>query len=452
MENTMKKNPITEGVIWKQMLLFCIPIMVGTLFQQLYNIVDVIVVGRFVSTKALACVGGSSGMMINLFVGFFTGMTSGVTVIVARYFGAADWWHLNEGIHTSVAIAIIGGVLFGVLGVAFAPLLLQFLGTPNELMNGSLLYLRIYFIGILFTFLFNTGSAILRALGDAKQPLYYLMICCFVNIVLDVLLVVVFHLGIAGVAIATVTAQAVSSYMVLHALQHLNVEFRVKWKQIKFHKQLFFEIIRIGLPAGIQSVMNSLSGMIMTSAVNSLETIAVAGNTAYAKLDGIYWMVSNAFSVSIATFVAQNLGAKKFDRVKQSIVSCMILDFVLSSGLSVFFFSTSQFLLHLFTNDSFVIDQALQVMKAIAPYYWIVPIYEVLASSLRGMNDVFVCMIINIIGLCGVRAAWIFFLIKHPSSIYQIIISCPVSWIFTAICTTLYFIYNFPRLMKKLRI
>lgn len=452
MENTMKKNPITEGVIWKQMLLFCIPIMAGTLFQQLYNIVDVIVVGRFVSTKALACVGGSSGMMINLFVGFFTGMTSGVTVIVARYFGAADWRHLNEGIHTSVAIAIIGGVLFGVLGVAFAPLLLQFLGTPNELMNGSLLYLRIYFIGILFTFLFNTGSAILRALGDAKQPLYYLMICCFVNIVLDVLLVVVFHLGIAGVAIATVTAQAVSSCMVLHALQHLNVEFRVKLKQIKFHKQLFFEIIRIGLPAGIQSVMNSLSGMIMTSAVNSLGTIAIAGNTAYAKLDGIYWMVSNAFSVSIATFVAQNLGAKKFDRVKQSIVSCMILDFVLSSGLSVFFFSTSQFLLHLFTNDSLVIDQALQVMKAIAPYYWIVPIYEVLASSLRGMNDVFVCMIINIIGLCGVRAAWIFFLIKHPSSIYQIIISCPVSWIFTAVCTTLYFIYNFPRLMKKLRI
>ncbi len=452
MENTMKKNPITEGVIWKQMLLFCIPIMAGTLFQQLYNIVDVIVVGRFVSTKALACVGGSSGMMINLFVGFFTGMTSGVTVIVARYFGAADWRHLNEGIHTSVAIAIIGGVLFGVLGVTFAPLLLQFLGTPNELMNGSLLYLRIYFTGILFTFLFNTGSAILRALGDAKQPLYYLMICCFVNIVLDVLLVVVFHLGIAGVAIATVTAQAVSSCMVLHALQHLNVEFRVKWKQIKFHKQLFFEIIRIGLPAGIQSVMNSLSGMIMTSAVNSLGTIAVAGNTAYAKLDGIYWMVSNAFSVSIATFVAQNLGAKKFDRVKQSIVSCMILDFVLSSGLSVFFFATSQFLLHLFTNDSFVIDQALQVMKAIAPYYWIVSIYEVLASSLRGMNDVFVCMIINIIGLCGVRAAWIFFLIKHPSNIYQIIISCPVSWIFTAICTTLYFIYNFPRLMKKLRI
>lgn len=448
MENTMKKNPITEGVIWKQMLLFCIPIMAGPLFQQLYNIVDVIVVGRFVSTKALACVGGSSGMMINLFVGFFTGMTSGVTVIVARYFGAADWRHLSEGIHTSVAIAIIGGVLFGVLGVAFAPLLLQFLETPNELMNGSLLYLRIYFIGILFTFLFNTGSAILRALGDAKQPLYYLMICCFVNIVLDVLLVVVFHLGIAGVAIATVTAQAVSSCMVLRALQHLNVEFRVKWKQIKFHKQLFFEIIRIGLPAGIQSVMNSLSGMIMTSAVNSLGTIAVAGNTAYAKLDGIYWMVSNAFLVSIATFVAQNLGAKKFDRVKQSIVSCMILDFVLSSGLSVFFFSTSQFLLHLFTNDSFVIDQALQVMKAIAPYYWIVPIYEVLASSLRGMNDVFVCMIINIIGLCGVRAAWIFFLIKHPSNIYQIIISCPVSWIFTAVCTTLYFIYNFPRLMK----
>ena len=450
MENTIKKNPITEGVIWKQMLLFCVPIMIGTLFQQLYNAVDVIVVGKFVSTEALACVGGSSGMMINLFVGFFVGMTSGVTVVVARYFGANDFKSLKIGLHTSVWISIVGGILFGILGVLFAPFLLNLLGTPSELMSGSLLYLRIYFVGIIFTFLFNTGSAVLRALGDSKRPLYYLMICCFVNIVLDVLLVVVFHLGIAGVAIATVTAQAVSSIFVIHAMKHLEVQFRLRWNEVKFDKKSFIEIIKIGLPAGFQSVMNSLSGMIMASAVNSLGTIAVAGNTAYSKLDGIYWMVSNAFSVSIATFVSQNLGANKKKRVFESIWVCLLLDLVLSGGLSLFFFFTSQYLLYLFTSDPLVVEQALYVMKAIAPYYALVPLYEVLASALRGMDDVFVPVVINIIGLCGIRAGYILLFQSHPSNIYDVIISCPISWIFTAVCTIAYFLIRLPKIKKTI--
>ena len=203
-------------------------------------------------------------------------------------------------------------------------------------------------------------------------------------------------------------------------------------------------MLKIGLPAGVQSVMNSLSGMIMTSAVNSLGTIAVAGNTAYAKLDGIYWMVSNAFAVAIATFVAQNLGANKMKRVHQSIRVCLALDLFLSGCISLFFFTTSKYLLYLFTNDSSVVEQALLVMKAIAPYYALVPIYEVLSSALRGLDDVFIPMVINIIGLCGVRAFYVL-MQSNPTSIYQIIISCPISWVFTALITLGYYLIRIQR-------
>lgn len=437
-------NSITTGILWKEMLLFCIPIMIGTLFQQLYNAVDVIVVGKFVSTTALACVGGSSGMMINLFVGFFVGMTSGVTVVIAKKFGAQDYTSLQEALHTSIALSIMGGIVFSFLGILFAPSMLKLLGTPIDLMEGSLLYLRIYFLGLTFTFLFNTGSAILRALGDSKRPLYYLMICCIVNIILDILFVVVFKFGIAGVAIATSVAQACSAFLVLSTLTKLDIHYRLSWNQVCFHKFVLKDMLKIGLPAGVQSVMNSLSGMIMTSAVNSLGTIAVAGNTAYAKLDGIYWMVSNAFAVAIATFVAQNLGANKMKRVHQSIRVCLALDLFLSGCISLFFFTTSKYLLYLFTNDSSVVEQALLVMKAIAPYYALVPIYEVLSSALRGLDDVFIPMVINIIGLCGVRAFYVL-MQSNPTSIYQIIISCPISWVFTALITLGYYLIRIQR-------
>ena len=437
-------NSIITGVLWKEMLLFCIPIMIGTLFQQLYNAVDIIVVGKFVSTTALACVGGSSGMIINLFVGFFVGMTSGVTVVIAKLFGAKNYISLKEALHTSIALSILGGIAFSILGILFAPGMLKLLGTPIDLMEGSLLYLRIYFLGLTFTFLFNTGSAILRALGDSKRPLYYLMICCIVNIALDILLVVVFKLGIAGVAIATSVAQACSAFLVLNTLMKLDLNYQLNWKLVHLHKTVLKDMLKIGLLAGIQSVMNSLSGMIMTSSVNTLGTIAVAGNTAYAKLDGIYWMVSNAFAVAIATFVAQNLGANKLKRVHQSIRVCIVLDLFLSGCISLFFYTTSKYLLYLFTNDPNVVEQALLVMKAIAPYYALVPIYEVLASALRGLDDVFIPMIINIVGLCGVRAFYIL-MQSHPTSIYQIIISCPISWIFTAIVTLVYYLIRSQR-------
>lgn len=264
-----------------------------------------------------------------------------------------------------------------------------------------------------------------------------MILCCFINIALDIVLVVIFPLGITGVAIATTFSQFISSIYALRALTKFDEAYKLNIKSLKIHPYFFKEIIQIGFPAAVQSLMNSFSGMIMTNAINSLGTFAIAGNTAYIKLDGIYWMVSNAFSVTISTFVAQNIGAKQWHRAKESVKTCLLMDISISAVISLLFFFSSNTLLYLFTNDNRVIEQALLVMKAIAPYYVIVPFYEILASALRGMNITIIPTIINILGLCGIRAIYI--LCQSFTNIYDIIISCPISWVCTAILTILYY-------------
>lgn len=442
----IRKNQITEGKIWKQLLFFCFPIILGTLFQQLYNAVDVIVVGQFVGTEALASVGGSSSQIINLEVNFFVGISSGATVVVSRFSGAEDKESLNRAIHTSVGIAVIAGVFLSFIGICFTSQMLEFMQTPKEILADSILYLRIYFSGILFVLLYNIGSSILRAMGDSKRPLYYLIVCSIVNVILDLVLVIVFHMGVSGVAIATVTAQIISACLVMKALMHLDASYYFNFTKMHFYKETCSSIIYIGLPTGIQSFMNSISSIIMASAINMLGTNAVAGNTAYAKLDGIFWMISGAFSVAIATFVGQNYGAKKYKRMKQSIWVCLGMDILLSAGLSFLFLALGPVLLYLFTSDEMVIEQGMEVMKAIAPYYVIVAFYEVLTSALRGMTDVIVPMVMNIVGLCVVRIVWVLVAVPHFSDLYHIILSCPISWIITSVMILIYFTYRYKKI------
>lgn len=438
-QSKVMKNQITEGVIWKQLLVFCFPIILGTLFQQMYNAADVIVVGHFVGKEALACVGGSSGTVINLVVGFFVGLSSGATVIVSRAYGAGKTAELDKAVHASMALSVAGSMILMVAGFIWAPKVLEMMDTPQEVVEGSLVYLRIYFAGILFVFIYNIGSAILRAMGDSRKPLYYLIVCCVINILLDVILVVVFRMGVAGVAIATVTAQAISAALTVRALMRLDVAYCLKLHKIRFHREVLFSIIWIGLPAGFQSVMNSISGIIMQAAVNGLGTDAVAGNTAYAKLDAIFWMISGAFSVSIATFVGQNYGAGKYERMRRSVWVCLGLDVLVSGGLSVLFMTCGRYLLYLFTADADVINSGLEVLRAIAPYYVLVAFYEIFTSALRGMGDVVVPMVMNILGLCMVRILWIVFAVPHFPDLYHIILSCPVSWAVTAAIFIVYY-------------
>lgn len=433
------KNPIVEGNIWKELIKFCIPIMLGTLFQQLYNAVDVIVIGHFAGTVALASVGGASGTLIYMIVGLFTGLTSGMTVVVARFCGSGEYNRVKRTIKVSVVMSLVLGIVFGAIGIIFSGRMLILLNTPETILESASLYLNIYFGGIVFVLLFNAGSAILRALGDSKTPLHYLIVCSISNVILDLILVVGFRLGVAGVGIATVISQAISAFLVINKLRILNPEYSLTFVPERLGFDELRQIIYIGFPASVMALMNSLSGMVMQSAVNRFGEYAVAGNTSYAKLDGIFWMVSAGVGVAVSTFVGQNYGAKLLDRVKETIKVSIIQYMVIAGIMSVIFYFTSKYLLYMFTSDEKVIEQALLVMKAIAPYYMLVPIYEVLIAALRGIGNVLVPSIMAIVGLCGIRAGYILINSSKMEGVYDVIISCPISWIVTLIMVLVYY-------------
>lgn len=445
----MSKNQITEGVIWKQLLFFFFPILLGTLFQQLYNTADTVVVGRFVGTQALAAVGGSTGQIVNLVVNFFVGLASGATVIIARYYGARDRIKLNNALHTAIALSIVGGIVTGIAGILLTPSLLKMMNTPADVIEGSTMYLRIYFAGIIFVFIYNIGSGILRAVGDSKRPLYFLIVCCFLNIFLDILFVVYLKLGVKGAAFATVISQAVSALLVILSLTKSVDIYRLRPNKIRFYKSLLIAIITIGLPAGLQSVMYGISNIIIQTSLNSLGTETVAAHTAFAKIDAIYWMISGAFSVSIITFIGQNYGARKFDRMKKSIKVCLLMDLIASLLLTTVMLLAGPYLLRLFTSDQEVIEIGMQIIHIIAPSYALFIFIEILSSSLRGMGNVVVPMLMTCGGVCVLRILWIFIFVRTHLSVTTILMSYPISWGFTAVLFIIYFMFYQKKFFRR---
>ena len=445
----MSKNQITEGVIWKQLLFFFFPILLGTLFQQLYNTADTVVVGRFVGTKALAAVGGSTGQIVNLVVNFFVGLASGATVIIARYYGARDRIKLNNALHTAIALSIVGGIVTAVAGISLTPFLLQMMNTPADVIEGSTMYLRIYFAGIIFVFVYNIGSGILRAVGDSKRPLYFLIVCCFLNIFLDILFVVYLKLGVKGAAFATVISQAVSALLVILSLTKSVDIYRLRPNKIRFYKSLLIAIVTIGLPAGLQSVMYGISNIIIQTSLNSLGTETVAAHTAFAKIDAIYWMLSGAFSVSIITFIGQNYGARKFDRMKKSIKVCLFMDLIASLLLTTVMMVAGPYLLRLFTSDQEVIEIGMQIIHIIAPSYALFIFIEILSSSLRGMGNVVIPMLMTCGGVCVLRILWIFLFVRTHLSVTTILMSYPISWGFTAVLFIIYFMFYQKKFFRR---
>ena len=441
-------NQITEGVIWKQLLIFFFPIMLGTLFQQLYNTADAVVVGRFVGTKALAAVGGSTGQITNLIVNFFVALASGATVIIARKKKEKNKKDLNDTLHTAAALSIVGGILTTIAGIALAPVLLEMMKTPADVMPDSVTYLRIYFAGIIFVFIYNVGSAILRAVGDSTRPLYFLIVCCFINIFLDILLVVGFNMGVAGAAIATVISQVVSAILIIHALIKSTDMYRLEPKKIRFHKFLLVSIITIGLPAGIQSIMYNISNIIIQTSLNDLGTDTMAAYTAFGKIDAIYWMISGAFSVSIITFIGQNYGAGKYDRMKKSVKVCLLLDFIASLLVSALLLFLGQYLLQLFTTDPEVIRIGMEIIRIIAPSYVLFIFIEILSSALRGMGNVLVPMIMTCTGVCILRILWIFLAVPHWPGVQSILMSYPISWGLTAVLFIVYYYFDQKKFYK----
>lgn len=447
-KDIQKTNQITEGVIWRQLLIFFFPIVFGTFFQQLYNTIDTVIVGQFVGKAALASVGGSATQVINLVVGFFTGLSSGAAVIIAQFFGAEDENSVRESLHTAYAFSIIGSLVITVLGLVLSTKILQWMNTPEELMADSTLYLRIYFAGILFVFIFNVGSSILRAVGDSKHPLYYLIACCFINIVLDLLLVVVFHMGVAGVAIATLISQAVSAFLVTWKLMRSSDILTLRIREIKLYKNVLKYQLAIGLPTGFQSVMFGISNVIIQAALNSFGTDTVAAWSAYGKLDALFWMIISAIGIAITTFVGQNYGAKKYNRVKKSVRVCLGMSILIAVGMAVFFVLLKEPLFRFFTQDPEVIRIGSEMLMLITPCYVLYIFIEVLSGALRGIGDVLIPTIITLGGVCVFRLIWIAGTLHFCPTIDMIIFSYPVTWLFTAIAFVFYYRYKKKRVLN----
>lgn len=443
MENNVQmKNQITEGVIWKQLLVFFFPIMIGTFFQQLYNTIDTVVVGQFVGTEALASVGGSAAQMINLVVGFFTGLSSGASVIIAQYYGARDEKFVRQGIHNAYAIAVVGGVLLSILGIVLAPSMLTMMNTPSEIIYDSTVYLRVYFSGLIFTFVYNIGSSILRAIGDSRTPLYILIACCLVNIILDLVFVVLLHKGVFGVALATLLAQAFSAVLVTMKLMRSEGMLQLKLTKIRFYRTACISQIKLGIPTGIEAILFAITNIAIQASLNSFGTDTTAAWSAYGKLDAIFWMINTAFGISITTFVGQNYGAGKTERIKKSVKVCLGMELVTAFVMVAFLIITREFLFRMFTSDADVIQIGSDMLVLITPWYIVYVFIEILAGALRGIGDVIVPVIITLGGICVLRIVWLAVALKVSPTISAIIFSYPVTWILTAVIFIGYYYYK----------
>lgn len=407
------ENQITGGVIWKQLLVFFFPILLGTFFQQLYNTADAIIVGKFVGKEALAAVGGATGNLINLVVGFFVGLSSGATVIISQFFGGRRDQEVSHAVHTAVALALAGGLLLTVLGIAFSPAILRMMGTPDEVMGYAITYIRIYFAGMIPSLIYNIGSGILRAVGDSRRPLFFLICACMVNILLDILLVVGLEMGVAGAALATILSQTVSAVLVVVTLCRAPFSYRLEIKKIRFYKSLLDRIVQIGFPAGLQSVMYSISNVIIQASINTFGTDVLAAWTAYGKMDGLFWMTVSAFGVAITTFVGQNFGAGQYDRVKKSVRVCLGMAMGATVLLSAFLLLLGKPLFGMFTDDPEVISQGLSMLRLLVPTYFTYVCIEVLSGAVRGAGDSLIPTLMTLTGVCLLRIVWV--MVRCPS-------------------------------------
>ena len=425
-------NQITEGVIWKQLLTFFFPILLGTFFQQMYNTVDTIIVGRFVGTQALAAVGSTSAFM-NLINGFFIGLSTGATVILSQFYGANDQQGVQDALHTGVALSVILGAATAVAGIASAPYVLRLTQTPPNCLEDAVLYSSICFAGALASMVYNMGSGILRAMGDSTQPLIFLIITCFLNIVMDILCVVVLKLGVAGAAIATVISQCISAALVLIVLSRLPEGQRLQLKQLRLHKDLLKRILQIGLPAGLQFITFDISNVLIQSGINSFGDITVAAWTAYVKTDAITWIVSGAFGVAITTFVGQNFGAQKYTRVRQSVWVCMGMSVSLMALLSTLMLLARHYILGIYTTDTEVVLAGAYIMLWIVPFNAVFMPVEVFAGAMRGTGYSTIPTVITCLCVCVFRILWVIIMVGRWHTVEMLALAYPISWILAAL-------------------
>lgn len=439
MQKQLSKKDLTEGVVWKKLLVFFLPIAAGTCIQQLYNAVDGLIVGRFVGTVALAAVGGSTAQIINLLIGFFVAITAGASVVIAQVYGAGRERDVQVAAGNAIAVFAIVGTALTVFGLLTAPAMLRLLRTPEDTMESAVLYLRIYFAGVPFVLVLNMESNMLRAVGDSVSPFLYMVVGCVSNIVLDALFVIVFHWGVAGVAVATVAAQLINMGLLTRLLLVTKESYRLSMGVLKLRGAYLVNMLRLGVPSGLQSSMYAVSNMIIQIGVNSLGTVVVASWAMTSKTDGIFWAVSNALGAAITSFVGQNLGAGKHDRVKLCVRQGLILSTVITVVLSGLILLLGRPLLKLLTPDAAVIDTTYTMMLYFVPFYITWVLIEVLSAVLRGAGDAVRPVVIIGLGICLLRVIWVVTLFAVRHTLFVLCMCYPASWIATSLAMLIYY-------------
>ncbi len=435
---------ITEGTIWKQILRFFFPILFGTFFQQLYNTADAIIVGRFVGKHALAAVGGSTTLLVNLMVFFFIGLTSGVSVLISQYFGAGREDSVSDAVHTGIVFAFCCGVFMTAAGLPLIRPALRMMNTPAEITEDSVRYLTIFLLGVTANLLYNMGSGILRAVGDSKRPLYFLIAACFVNIGLDLLFVVVLGMGVTGVALATVLSEIFSVILSLGCLMMTRECYRLELRGLRVHFPMVRRVIAIGLPMGLQSVMYSVSNIFIQSRVNTLGTDTVAAWAAYFRIDTVYWMVMNALGIAITTFVGQNYGAGRTDRLHRGVHECLAMAAGIAVVITAFLFTAGRTVFGLFTTDAGVIAIGMDILHFVAPFYITYTGVEAYSGALRGIGDSLAALVITACGTCLLRVVWVALMVPASPDIRTILASYPISWSTTSIIFFIYYYFFSP--------
>lgn len=441
-----------SGPLLSRILLFAIPLICSGVLQLVFNATDIIVVGRFVSSNAMAAVGSTSSL-INLLVNFFIGISVGANVLVARFRGANDFDDAQETVQTALITAVIGGFVLIAAGILLARPMLVWMATPDEVIGQAVLYMRVYFIGMPATMLYNFGAAILRAVGDTRRPLYFLTLAGLVNVAGDLLFVLVLDMGVAGVAVATVISQIISATLIVLCLMRQDGMCNVNLRRMRFHRDKFLRIMQVGLPAGLQSVIFNISNVLIQSSINSFGATVVAGNTAASNIEGFVYTSMNALYQTSLSFTSQNLGARQFGRIDKILVRCLALVFVIGLVLGNGAHLLGQTLLGIYTGEPEVIAYGMMRLGVVSVTYCLCGMMDVVAGSVRGLGYSILPMLVSLVGACVFRIIWIFTVFQWQHTLFSLYISYPISWALT-ICAHLvcYFVVRrrvFPRATEE---
>lgn len=439
-----------SGSIFGKMMLFTLPLMASSLLQLLFNAADIVVVGQFVGDNAMGAV-GSNGALINLLTNFFMGLSVGANVLVARYFAACKNKDLHDTVHTAMFISILSGFFLTIIGVICAKQLLILMDTPGEILGLATIYLRIYFLGMTAMMVYNFGAAILRAIGDTQRPLYFLLFSGIINVILNIIFVVFLRMSVAGVGLATVISQIISATLILRCLIQEQGEIHLEIKELRIHKEKFFQILRIGLPASFQGIIFSFSNVIIQSSVNSFGKVVVAGNSAASNLEGFVYVAMNAFHQTAVCFTSQNMGAGKKERIPKILVrvelSVIVVGLVLGNLLVLF----GKPLLGFYTSEPAVVQAGLNRLNVISRTYFLCGMMDVMVGMLRGLGYSIMPMIVSLIGACGLRLLWIFTFFRTPQfhNITSLYLTYTISWIITVMVHIICFIIVWNRFISR---